>query len=115
MESYQSVFLLAALSLPVVNLIALGRAVLCTFRSRRARHLKFTIFSILSIVFLLVILAAVVVAWFAYAVAHTGKDATSDLVLLASTGAPVYVGSFIVWRLSVYMEKRIAKNVAQHY
>ncbi len=112
MDLYQSVFVIAALSLPVVTLIALGRAVLCAFRSHRARHLKFTLFSILSIVILLVIFAAVVVVWFVYGVAHTGKDATTDLVLLASTGTPVYIGAFSVWWLAVYMEKRLEKDTA---
>jgi len=95
------------LSVPIVSLAAIARAGLCTVRCRRARHLKFTIFSILCVVLLLAMLAAVVVVWFAYAVAHTGKDATSDLIVLASTVAPVYAGSISVWWLSIYMERRL--------
>lgn len=110
MDLFQTVFLTAALSLPVVTLIALGRAALCVFRSHQAKHLKFTLFSILAMVIMLVVFAAVIVVWFAYGVAHTGKNATTDLVVLASTGIPVYVGAFCVWRLSVYMENRFEKD-----
>lgn len=99
--------LIVLLSMPVVSLIGVVRAGLCIVRCRRARHLKFTIFSILCVVFLLVMLATVVVVWFAYAVAHTGKDASSDLIVLASTITPVYAGSVIVWRFSLYMERRL--------
>ncbi len=112
MDMYQSIFLTAALSLPIVTLIVIGRSALCVFRSHKAKHLKFTIFSILGIVVLLVIFASVIVVWFIYGVAHTGKDVSTDLVLLASTGTPVYVGVFFVWRLSIYMEKRLEKGAA---
>jgi hypothetical protein len=56
---------------------------------------------------MVLMLAAIVVVWFAYAVAHTGKDASSDLIVLASTVAPVYAGSIFVWWFSVYMESRL--------
>jgi len=69
--------------------------------------MKFTIFAILCVVLLVLMLAAVVVVWFAYAVAHTGKDATSDLIVLASTTVPIYAGSVFVWWLAVWMERRI--------
>ena len=69
--------------------------------------MKFTMFSILCAVLLLAMLAAVVVVWFAYAVAHTGKDASSDLIVLASTATPVYAGSIFVWWFSAYMESRL--------
>jgi len=95
------------LSVPIVSLITIIRAGLCAVRCRRASHLKFTIFSILCIVLVLAILAAVVVVWFAYAVAHTGKDALSDLVVLASTTIPIYAGSVFVWWLAVWMERRL--------
>ena len=95
------------LSVPIVSLAAIVRAGLCAIRCRRARHLKFTIFSILCIVLVLALLAAVVVVWFVYAVAHTGKDASSDLVVLASTTVPIYAGSVLVWWLAVWMERRL--------
>ena len=107
MEFYQTFFITAALSLPFVTFIALCRAALCVFRSVSARHLKFTVVSGLGSLILLVIFAAVVVVWLTYGVAHTGKDASTDLIVLVSTGAVIYVGAFSVWRLSFYIEKRL--------
>lgn len=52
----------------------------------------------------LLILAAVIVVWFAYGVAHTGKDAATDLIILAATGIPVYLATACVWWLSNYLE-----------
>jgi hypothetical protein len=72
----------------------------------------FAIFTILGIVCLLAILATDIVVWFAYGVAHTGKDASTDLVVLAGTSSLVYVGAFLVWRLSVYFERRLEKEAA---
>ena len=112
MDAYQSFFVTAALSLPAVTLIALGRAALCVIRSIQAKHLKFTIFSILGIVIMLVIFAAVFVVWFAYGVGHTGKDMSSDLVLLASTGTLIYVAVFCLWWWCLKMEKRLVKKDA---
>ncbi len=107
MDFYKTFFITATLSLPFVTFIALCRAALCVFRSVSARHLKFTVISSLGILVLLVIFAAVVVVWFAYGVAHTGKDASTDIIVLVSTGAAIYGGAFSVWRLSLYIEKRL--------
>ena len=110
MDPYQLVFLAAALSLPLVALVAIGRAALCIFRSQKAKHRWFTVFSSLGILLMLAILAADVVIWFIYGVAHTGKDASTDLILLASTGAPIYVGALCIWWLSRYLETRLKKD-----
>ncbi len=59
---------------------------------------------------LLALLGAIIVVWFAYGVAHTGKDAATDLVVLASTIAPAYLGAFAAWRFSVYLKKRLSPD-----
>ncbi len=110
MDLYQAFFIAAALSLPFITFIALCRAALCIFRSVNAKHLKFTIISSLGILILLMLFAAVVVVWFAYGVAHTGKDASTDLIVLASTGTVIYIGAFSIWRLSMYIEKRLNED-----
>ncbi len=57
------------------------------------------------------IFAGVIVVWFIYAVGHTGKDGATDLVVLASTGAPIYIGAGGILWLSGYIEKRLDKDV----
>ncbi len=61
---------------------------LCAFRSQTAKRAKFFVISGLGIILMIGILAFVVVVWFAYAVAHTGKVTSSNFVVLASTAAP---------------------------
>ena len=70
----------------------------------------FTVFATLNIVLMLVIFSVVVVVWFTYAVAHTGKDASTDLIILGSTGTAIYVGAGFVWWLSHYMDSRLAND-----
>jgi hypothetical protein len=110
MNLNQSVFLSAALSLPVVTVIAIIRAALCIYRSKKKKHLMFTVFASLNIVLMLVIFSGVAIVWFTYAVAHTGKDASTDLIILAGTGAATYAGACLVWWLSQFMESRLVKN-----
>jgi len=111
MNSVQLVFVIVAFSGPIATLIGVGLAAKCFFRSRKARNMKLAAVSGLGAVTLLALFAAIVIVWFIYGVAHTGKDATTDLVVLASTVAPAYAGVFVVWRFSVYLKKRLNPDV----
>ena len=73
---------------------------------------KFAVVSGIGALTLLVLLAAIIVVWFGYGVAHTGKDATTDLVVLASTVAPAYLGAFAAWRFSVYLKTKLSPDVS---
>ena len=84
----QTIILTLVLSVPVVALFAIARGALCAFRSQTAKRAKFFVISGLGIILMIGILAFVVVVWFAYAVAHTGKVTSSNFVVLASTAAP---------------------------
>lgn len=110
MDFTQTIVIAIALSGPIVILIGVGRIVMCLDRSIRAKHTKFALLSGLNILILLTLLAAIVVVWFAYGVAHTGKDATTDLVVLASTVTPAYVGVFLFWLLSRRLEKGLRRD-----
>ncbi len=110
MNFVQSVFVAVAFSGPIATLIGVTLAVLCLVRSRRAKNAKFAVVSVLGALTLLALLGAIIVVWFAYGVAHTGKDATTDLVVLASTVAPAYLGVFAAWRFSVYLKKRLSPD-----
>ena len=107
MDFIQSGFLAVALSGPVAALIGAGRAALCLFRSSKAKHLMFAILSGLGMLILLVLFAAIIVVWFGYGVAHTRKSQSTDLAILAGTVGTAYLGTFGIWRLALYIEKRL--------
>ena len=108
MSTWQTIFIAVAFSGPIATLAGVVRAALCFYRSARAKHLLFSIFSGVAILALLTIFAAIIVVWFGYGVAHTGKDTKTDLMVLAATVAPAYVGVFFIWRLVLYIEKRLS-------
>jgi hypothetical protein len=111
MNFVQSIFVTVAFSGPIATLIGIVLAALCFVRSRRAKNTKFAVVSGLGALTLFALLAAIIVVWFAYGVAHTGKDATTDLVVLAGTVTPAYLGAFAAWRFSVYLKKRLNPDV----
>jgi hypothetical protein len=110
MDFTQTIVIAIALSAPIVILIGVGRTIMCLDRSIRAKRTRFAILSGLNILILLALLAAIIVVWFAYGVAHTGKDATTDLMVLASTVTPAYVGVFLIWLLSRRFEKGLRRD-----
>ncbi len=112
MNFIQSIFVIVAFSGPIATLIGVALAALCFVRSCRAKNVKFAVVSGLGALALLVLLAAIIVVWFAYGVAHTGKDATTDLIVLAGTVAPAYIGAFVAWRFSAYLKKRLIPEVS---
>lgn len=94
------------MSLPLVTLAAIGRATWCVLRCGKAGRVKSAVLAGLGIVMLACVFAAVAVAWFAYGVAHTGKDAGTDLMVLGTTGAAIYAAALGLWRGCLFMEHR---------
>ena len=109
-ELLSTIYINLALSEPMVMLIALLRTFLCIYRSYRSEHRKFTVFSILVAILLLLIFSAIVVVWFGYGVAHTGKSQSADLIVLAGTLSFAYVGSILAWWSSAHMDKSRVTN-----
>jgi len=112
MNVIQSIFVVVAFSGPIAILIGAALTVLSIVRSCRAKNVKFALVSGLGVLTLLVLLAAVIVVWFAYGVAHTGKDATTDFIVIASTVTPAYIGAFVAWRFFAYLKKRLIADVS---
>ena len=112
MNVIQSIFVAVAFSGPIATLIGAALAALSLVRSCRAKNVKFAVVSGLGFLTLLVLLAAIVVVWFAYGVSHSGKDATTDLIVLAGTVAPAYIGAFVAWRFSAYLRKRLVTDAS---
>ena len=96
-----------ALSGPCSIVVGMVRGIICTARNISAKRTKFSIFCILAIAALLIALLIILGVWFAYGVAHTGKDTTTDLIVLASTVAPAYILTFIVWLLFRHLDREI--------
>ena len=107
------VFIGIACSGPILVFIGIGRAIMCLDRAVRARRTKSAILAGLGMLVLFLLLAVMLVIWFGYGVAHTGKDATTDLIVLASTLIPAYLGVYGVWRLSVHLERGFGRHARE--
>jgi len=105
MEFTQYLVLGFACSGPISIFIGIARSVMCVDRVIRAKITKSAVLAGLAILGLVALLAAILVVWFGYGVAHTGKDATTDVIVLVCTVVPAYVGVFLAWRLSAYLER----------
>jgi hypothetical protein len=112
MNFIQFILVTVALSGPIATLLGFVLAALCFVRSCRARNVKFALVSGLGALTLLVILGAIIVVWFIYGVAHTGKDATTDFIVIAGTVAPAYIGAFVAWRFLAYLKNSLILDVA---
>ncbi len=106
MNAYTAFILAILLSLPVIGLVAIVRSLSCAYQCRKAKKTTFFILSCLYIVIMLGVLAFVVIVLFAYGVAHTGKSASTDLIVLASTVIPTYLVAGSIWFLCKFMEKK---------
>ena len=109
----QTLVISIILSLPLIGLVTIGRAAVCVYRSYKAKSKIFVFLSSLGIVLMIGMLAFVVIVLFGYGVAHSGKTASTDLMVLAITVIPTYLGAFGIWRLSIFMERRINNNTAK--
>ena len=85
-------------------LIASVRGIISIYRSVGAKKIRNAIYAFLIVLFLTALLFAILGAWFAYGVAHTAKDASTDAINLAVTLLPAYLGSYFSWRLYLKLE-----------
>ena len=111
MTFIQLIIVTIAMSGPIAVLIGFGLATRCFFRSCRANNTKFAVISVLAALAFLALLSIIIVVWFIYGVAHTGKDTTTDLIVLSSTVTPVYFGVFAAWRYSRYLKTRLDSDL----
>ncbi len=102
-----------ALSVLLAALLVGGRLVWCTVVALRARRYGIAIISVVGVVGIVTALSMVVIVWFAYAVAHTGKNANTDLMVLVTTVPPFFLVSFGLWFLGGKLHSRLRSSVAQ--
>jgi hypothetical protein len=95
------------LSMPIVGIIAILRGIVCLFCCKRAKHNMYLFLTCLCVLLMVLVLCAVVVIIFGYGVAHTGKDAATDLIVLAITVIPTYGVAVGIWLAFRAMEKRL--------
>lgn len=101
-----------ALSVSLATLLVVGRFVWCLVEALRARRFAIAAVSAAGIAIIILLFAAVVIVWFAYGVAHTGKDARTDLILLLSTIPPFFIASIGLWLLGgkLWSRLRLSKS-----
>jgi hypothetical protein len=108
MNASQFFIVAILLSLPVVGLVTILRSILCAHRCRKFKKTSSVFISCLCIVIMISVLVFDVVVLFAYGVAHTGKSASADLMVLAITVIPTYLVAGSIWFLSRFLEKRVS-------
>ncbi len=107
------IFLTAmALSVVLAGLLVSGHLVLCGVLALRARRYRIAVVSLVGLVCIVALFAAVVVVWFGYAVAHTQKDIGTDLMVLLLTAPPYFLGSMGLWLLARNLHSRLRAGAA---
>jgi len=102
-----------AFSVLLAVILVVGRLLWCLVIAIRARRYQIMIISVLGLVGMVAALSAVVIVWFGYGVAHTGKNAKADLIVLFSTVPPFFLVSFGLWLLGGKLHLRLRSRVAQ--
>ena len=106
--------IIAALALIVslATLLVAGRFLWCLVDALQVRRYLIAAVSLACMVVIFSLLAAVVIVWFGYAVAHSGKSMRTDLIVLFSTVPPFLLASIGLWLLGgkVYRHLHIADN-----
>ena len=107
MTTSQIIIVSILLTLPLVGVITIGRALLCAFRCSKAKKIAFVVLSCVYILIMVTVLAFDVFVLFGYGVAHTEKNASTDLLVLGMTAIPTYFGVCGIWLLCRYMERKL--------
>ena len=96
--------------LPIVGLLVILRVLSCAYGYFKLKKHNFFILSCVYIIIMISVLAFDVVVLFTYGVAHTGKNASTDFIVFASTVIPTYIIAGSAWFLSIFLEKRLNKS-----
>ena len=106
----RTVIVAMALSIVLAVLLVGGRFLLGLFFALRAHRYKIATVSIAGLICIVASFAAILVVWFGYAVAHTGKDVNTDLRIFSITIPPYFLVAFGLWLLGGKLLSLIRKN-----
>ncbi len=95
------------LSVLIAGLLVGGRFVWCLVAALRVRRYGIAAVSAAGLIIIAGLLAAVVVVWFGYAVAHTEKNLGTDLTVLLATAPPYFLASIGLWLLGGRLRSRL--------
>ena len=107
----QAVLGTLALAVVLAALLVVGRLLWCLVIALRERRYVISSISAISLVCIVAALSMVVIVWFGYAVAHTGKDASSDLTVVLITVPPFFLVSLGLWLLGGKLLSRLRSSV----
>lgn len=110
MNAFQKLITAILFSLPIIGLLAILRVLSCARHCFKSKNTVFFILSCLYIIIMISVLAYDAVVLFAYGVAHTGKSASTDFIVFASTVIPTYFVAGSAWFFSSFIEKRLNKK-----
>ena len=96
-----------AVTVVVAALLVAARLLLCGVLAARARHTWIIVISIAGVLGVAALFSALVVMWFIYGVAHTGKDMTTFVRMLLVTGVPYFLGLIGLWFLGGFLASRL--------
>jgi hypothetical protein len=113
MTVFQLVINVILLFIPVIGLIAMGRACLCAFRCLISKRKEIAVIPLFSIVLMLCFIGMGILVLLGYGVAHTGKNALNDFVVLAIIAVPNYLCACGLWRVSRFSEGKLDHAIAK--
>ena len=102
-----------AFSVLLAFILVVWRLLWCLVNAIRVRRYRIVIISVVGLLGMVSAISAVVIVWFGYGVAHTGKSAKTDLIVLLSTVPPFFLVSFGLWLLGGKLRSRLAQKDPQ--
>ncbi len=90
-----------------------GRLVWSLVVAFRSRRYQIVVVSVVGVGCMVALLAAVLIVWFGYAVAHMGKNTETDLTVLLITVPPYFLASIGLWLLGGKLHSRLRSRDAQ--
>lgn len=96
----QTIIAALALAVLLTTILVAGRLLWCMVVALRAHRYKIATVSIAGLLCIATSFAAVLVVWFGYAVAHTGKNINTDLMVFIITIPPYFLVALGLWILS---------------
>ncbi len=109
----QTILATLALSVSLAALLVSGRFIWCLVDALQARRYLIAAASVAGVVCIVVLFSAVVIVWFGYGVAHTGKNTRTDLLVLFGTVPPFVLASIGLWLVGGKLYRRLRTAAAQ--